>query len=241
MTHTLHRYGRYPDLTDDYIVFAMPARGYNDRDAVERQREFLRLALGHDPVNIGDSKKGGAFHAEEGLGPGVHWRRNGGMDPRTVIEGVDSPGLVSAVFDRYEAVEAFVRELAEADLGLSVNISSLADRAEACCRACGLTRHSVEYSLGFRGRTERLPEEPALRLSTMCGHGMVSPHLAGKMLERVREGRRSPEEAAQTLARFCVCGVFNPARAARILAGGSLAATDPEAAEVRTGSVPPEV
>ncbi|HSR42036.1 MAG TPA: hypothetical protein VLL48_07690, partial [Longimicrobiales bacterium] len=153
------------------------------------------------------------------------------LDPEAVIEGVDSPGLVSAVFDRYEAMEAFVRDLKAADLGLSVNVSSLADRAEACCRACGLTRHSVEYSLGFRGRTDRLPEEPALRLSTMCGHGMVSPRLAGKMLERVREGRRSPEEAARTLARFCVCGVFNPARAARILAGGATTVSRPESAE----------
>jgi hypothetical protein len=54
-------------------------------------------------------------------------------------------------------------------------------------------------------------------LSTMCGHGMVSHGLAKKMIDWVKEGRRTPEQAAGYLARFCSCGVFNPARAARVL------------------------
>ncbi|HET9986147.1 MAG TPA: hypothetical protein VFQ38_21280 [Longimicrobiales bacterium] len=219
MTHTLHRYGTREDLGDDYIVFAMPARGLNDADAVEKQRAFLRCALHHHPVNIGDSKKGGAYRPDEALTPRAHWKREAGPHPETVIDGVDSAGLVSAVFDNYAAVEAFVRELVQLNLGLSINISSLASRAEACCHACGLVRHSAEYSLGFLGRTEKLPEEAVLRLTTMCGHGMVSPGLARKMLDWVRAGRRTPEQASAYLARFCVCGVFNPARAARLLAG----------------------
>jgi len=54
-------------------------------------------------------------------------------------------------------------------------------------------------------------------LSTMCGHGMVSSSLAKKMIDWVKEGRRTPEEAVTYLARFCSCGVFNPSRAVRIL------------------------
>ena len=49
----------------------------------------------------------------------------------------------------------------------------------------------------------------------MCGHGMVSHALAKKMIDWVKEGRRTPEQAAAYLTRFCSCGVFNPARAAR--------------------------
>jgi hypothetical protein len=49
---------------------------------------------------------------------------------------------------------------------------------------------------------------------------MVSSALAAKMLDLVREGRRSPDEAAVTLARFCPCGAFNPVRAERLLAEG---------------------
>jgi len=217
VTHSLHRFGRYEDLTEDYIVFAMPARGYNDREAVETQKTFLRMALRFGPVNIGDAKKGGEFRPQEGLSPLVHWRRDSEPDPQSVIDGVTTPGIVSAVFDDFHRMQAFVSALRAADLGVSVNISALAERADACCGACRIVRHSVEYALGFQGRTDRLPEKPVLELSTMCGHGTVSFGLARAMLDRVRTGRRTPREAARTLARFCVCSIFNPARAEKIL------------------------
>lgn len=219
MTHSLHRYGRYEDLTDDFIVFAMPARGFNDDQAIETQKAFLRLALEFDPVNIGDAKRGGEFKPQEQLNPLVHWRRNTEPDPQDVIDGIASTGIVSAVFDDFSRMQAFVRALQNADLGVSINISALAGRARACCGACEITRHSVEYSLPFQGRTEDLPEKAVLELSTMCGHGTVSFGLARKMLDLVRTGRRTPKEAARTLARFCVCSIFNPSRAERILAG----------------------
>ena len=218
MTHSLHRFGTRDDLRDDFIVFAMPARGLNDADAVERQREFLERSLKHGPVNLGDGKKGGWYHPERGISPRVHWRRDTAADPEAVIRGVSEASLVTAVFDSREAAEAFIKELVAADLGLSVNMSSVAEAADLCCQACGVARHSVEYSLGFSGRLDRLPDDATLRLSTMCGHGMISHGLARKMMDRVRSGRTSPEEAARLLARFCVCSVFNPARAARVLA-----------------------
>ena len=56
-------------------------------------------------------------------------------------------------------------------------------------------RHSVGYSLGFEGKTEHLPNAEVLTLSTMCGHGMVSQSLAKKMIDWVKEGRRTPEQA----------------------------------------------
>ncbi len=68
MTNTLHRYSSHyapepgddvPAVTDDYIVFAMATKGVNDDDLVGKYRAFLRLALEHDPVNIGDASHGG--------------------------------------------------------------------------------------------------------------------------------------------------------------------------------------
>jgi hypothetical protein len=56
-----------------------------------------------------------------------------------------------------------------------------------------------------------------MMLSTMCGHGMVSHSLAKKMMDFVRENRKTPEQAAAIMTRFCSCGVFNPSRAKRIL------------------------
>jgi len=217
MTHTLHRYGRPEDFRDDYIVTAMPAKGYNDRNCVPQQKEFLRAALAHDPVNIGNSLKGSAHRATKDLRPTVHWNRDISPNPEAVIEEIDRPTTVSAVFDNYDAVRAFLADLRELDLGLSVNVSGVADRAVECCQDVGLVRHSVEYSLGFQGATEKMPDDTCRRLSTMCGHGMVAASLSKKMVEWVRSGRRTPEQACAYMARFCVCGSFNPARAERIL------------------------
>ena len=99
------------------------------------------------------------------------------------------------MFDNRPAAEDFVKAVKEADLGLSINISTSIDGAEQCCDARALCRHSVGYSLGLR-RQDRAPaQRRVLKLSTMCGHGMVSASLAKKMIDWVKEGRRTPEQA----------------------------------------------
>jgi hypothetical protein len=131
---------------------------------------------------------------------------------------VDAPAVVCAVFEDLDRVRAFVAELREKDLGLSVNISGLTEEARRAAAAAGLVRHSVEFSLGFcLGQTDRMPDRRTLELATMCGHGMVSFGLVEKLVLLVKEGRRTPAEAARCLARFCSCGVFNLARAERLL------------------------
>jgi hypothetical protein len=217
MTNTLHRYGDRNSFRDDYIVFAMCSRGKNDENAVSRLRQFLELALQFNPVNLGDARHGGALRPSRSMGPLSHWKRDTAPDFRAVVDGLDTPTTAAAVFDNRPAAEDLMKAVTAADLGLSVNISTSVDGAEQCCHAAGLCRHSVGYSLGFEGKTERLPNEDVLMLSTMCGHGMVSASLAKKMIDWVKEGRRTPEEAVTYLARFCSCGVFNPSRAVRIL------------------------
>ena len=51
-----------------------------------------------------------------------------------------------------------------------------------------MPRHSVGYSLGFEGKTEKLPNAQVLMLTTMCGHGMISAILAQED-DRLGEGR----------------------------------------------------
>jgi hypothetical protein len=231
MTNTLHRYSDHyasepvssPEpVQDDYIVFAMSSRGINDDNLVEKYRAFLRLALKHSPVNMGDATKGGIIRPRQDMNPTAHWRREQLPDAEQVIAGIDGPTTVAAVFDNYQAMKAFVDELKAADLGVSINISAPMEDARWCCQESGISRHSVEYSVGFRGRLEKLPDATTLELSTMCGHGMVSANFAKKMLEWVKENRRTPEEAARYMARFCICGVFNIARAERILSEARL-------------------
>jgi hypothetical protein len=217
MTNTLHRYGSGDGFNDDFIVFAIPARGINDANAVEKQKKFLEIARKYQPVNMGDASHGAVFHASKDLNPAVHWRRNDARDFENVINCVSCPTTVSAVFDNADDTVAFVKELKEADLGLSINISASLEKAQECARRAGLERHSVEYSLGFFGQIDRMADRQVLAISSMCGHGMLSFSFVSKLLEWVKQGRRSPEQASASLARFCSCGIFNPTRACRLL------------------------
>jgi hypothetical protein len=217
MTNTLHRFGAPETQRDDYIVFAMPAKGINEAGAIGKLQTFLRLALKHGPVNVGQGSRGGMYRPSPNLTPLAHWSRPAGADAETVLKAMDEPSVVAAVFDDVAKVEALLKDVKAADLGLSVNISGLADEANACCKRAGITRHSIEYSLGFHGDLNQLPDRHVLELSTMCGHGMLSHNFARKMIDMVRENRRTPQQAATTMARFCTCGIFNLARAIRVL------------------------
>ncbi len=217
MTNTLHRFGDAASFHDDYVVFAISSRGKNDQGCLPKLKRFLEMALPYKPVNLGDARHGGALRPCRNMNPTAHWKRDLTPDLQAVIDGLDTPTTVAAVFDNRAAAEEFVQAVKEADLGLSINISTSVQGAELCCLAAGLPRHSVGYSLGFEGKTEKLPNSQVLMVATMCGHGMISSSLAKKMIDWVKEGRRTPEQAVTYLQRFCSCGVFNPTRAKRIL------------------------
>jgi hypothetical protein len=218
VTNTLHRFGSAESFDDDFIVFAMACKGpFKQPDALEKLRRFLQIAIEYGPVNLGDARHGGAIRPSRRMTPAAHWTRDHAPDFQAVVDGLTDVTTCAAVFDNREAAERFVRRIREEDLGLSVNVSTSIDGAEDCCAYAGIPRHSVGYSLGFEGKTEKLPNEQVLLLSTMCGHGMISHSLAKKMIDFVKENRRTPGQAAATLTRFCSCGVFNPARAMRIL------------------------
>jgi hypothetical protein len=218
MTNTLHRFGRPESFHDDFVVFMRTSKGRNDIGSIPKLKAFLRTALRHRPVTISQYRFGSTLRPSENLNPSVHWRRPlQELTPEQVIEEITQDHTVAAIFDTAEAMEAFLREVKAADWGLSVNVAGLIAPVHACAKRAGILRHSVEYSGGFHGALDKLPERPVLELSTMCGHSMVSPTLARKMLDWVREGRRTPEQAAACMGRFCSCGIFNPARAIRLL------------------------
>jgi hypothetical protein len=216
MTNTLHRLGDAASFHDDFIVFAIASKGRNDAGALEVLRTFLKMAVPFKPVNLGDARKGGSVRPSQ-VNPLAHWNRDSAPNFDAVINGLQHVTTVAAVFDNQLAAEGFVKEVRKADLGVSINISTSINGAVQCCQAAQIPRHSVGYSLGFEGKTEKLPSTPVLMLTTMCGHGMIASSLGKKMIDWVKEGRRTPEQAAAYLQRFCSCGVFNPARAARIL------------------------
>src|SRR5688500_6303769 len=216
MTNTLHRYGNSESFRDDYIIFAIPSKGKNDEDCIPKLKEFLRICAKYNPCNMSNGNRG-SIAPEKSLGPTAHWKRDSKPDWEKVIEGVNKPGTVSAVFASAEQAHACLKEVVAADFGLSVNMSTSVENARHAAATCGIKRHSVEYALSFHDPHDHLPNSQILGLSTMCGHGMVSFNMARKMLDMVREGRRSSEQAVATLTRLCPCGVYNPERAKRLI------------------------
>ena len=221
MTNTLHRFQKPDDPGDDYVVFTNTTTGINDIDAAGKARKFLKTALKYKPVNFrGGSLPGPRYRPEKNLSPfKVYIRgRKETVSPDQVIAEIEG-GDALAVFDNKQALESFLKELKQMDLGLSVNVSCPVDDLREMAPRTGVVPHSINYALGFRGDLFRLPDRKVLALTTLCGHGLISGNFARKMIDMVKEKRLTPKKAAGYLAKFCVCGAFNTSRAARILRG----------------------
>lgn len=219
MTNTLHRYGTKDNLRDDFIVFAMAGKGYNDEGSLDKAKAFLRAAIKYRPINMGNALVNSLYRPEKDLSF-IKLYFIGRKEKTTyedLIAEIPAAGSAAVVLDSSEKLKSFIRDVKGLDLGLSVNISALVDDVRDLCGEVDITPHAVEYTLGFHGNTDRLPDNDTLSISTMCGHGMVSAHFARKMLDRVKEGRIEPKDAACCMAKFCVCGVFNISRAMKIL------------------------
>jgi hypothetical protein len=121
------------------------------------------------------------------------------------------------VFDSRENMEAALKELAEAELGLSVVVSGLFDEVAECCHHARTRAHTVNHSLGFWGRTEKLPPREILEITTMCGHGLVSPRLVWHLAESIRRGHVSDAAACQEMRKMCICDIFNHVRAEQLM------------------------
>ena len=199
MTHTLHRRGTAESVSEDYPMIIIQAVGFNDEGAVPKMQEALRIALRHTPVNIGSVDFGGKID-----------------NPEEVIANVQK--LAQLAFDNKEAVVGFLKDLKEADLGMSVVVSGIFEEVDECLEKAGLKHHTANFSLGIWGKTEKLPGDDILEVTTMCGHAMISTNLVKAMVGEIKAGRKTPEEAAKVLMPQCACGVYNPARAAKLMA-----------------------
>lgn len=199
MTHTLHRRGTRESLSEDYTIMMMQSVGINDEGHIPKIQEFLRIVLRYNPKNIGSVTMGGMIDK-----------------PEEVIANASKIG--HAVFDNKEDLTAILKDLKEADLGISVIVGGIFENVDECLEKAGLQHHTANFSLGIWGKTEKLPSNNILEVTTMCGHALISPNLVKEMVKEIKAGSKTPEQAAKVLMPQCACGVFNPARAAKLLA-----------------------
>jgi hypothetical protein len=202
MTHTLHRTGTPIDQAADYTLMAMATKDANLKGSREKLVGVLRICLKHNPINIGDTQQGDMYllgSAEEVF--------------KRMVDGA----IAHAHFDNKENLIKSLKEIREADLGMSVIVTGLFDEVKDCCVQAKLTPHTAALSLGIWGKTELLPDKKKLDIHTMCGHAMVPVALLDSLIAKVKQQKLTIEEAAIELTKPCVCGVFNPTRAAELL------------------------
>ncbi len=179
-------------------MLALAAQDINRRGAVPKLRRFLELAMARGPANFGIIVHGNGLTC----------------DARELISRLSEATVVHAAYSSSARVEELLQDLKREDLGLSVVVSGPLDDARRLAAAAGLTLHTVSLSLGIWGNTRSLPGRATLEVTSLCGHGLVSPGLVEKMADEVRLGRLTPAEAGKKLAGPCVCGIFNPEVAA---------------------------
>ncbi|HEY5460530.1 MAG TPA: hypothetical protein VIJ89_02160, partial [Deferrimonas sp.] len=150
MSHTLHRRGTLESLKNDYVLFAMSAKGINEVESDAKLRRFLEIVNRFGPVNLGDMRTGNRYITTTG----------------EIIEKTRDTSIVHGVFDNRESLIKALQALKDEDLGISVIVSGLMGDVRECCREAGVNRHTCETSLGIWGKTERLPDEEILRFTT---------------------------------------------------------------------------
>jgi hypothetical protein len=202
MTHSLHRRGERESLENDFVVLGCPATGVNKEGSAPKTQKFLSICYENGPVNLGDMKTGNVYNTT--------------MDD--VLNHVTDGTIVQCTFDNRERVVALLKQLKDDKPGISVIVSGLTDVVQQCMDEAGLGRvHSLEYSMGTWGKTEKLPDYEVLELTTMCGHAMISANLVDKLVRDIKRGRKTVEEAVLQMTRCCTCGNFNLTRAAQLL------------------------
>jgi hypothetical protein len=204
MTHSLHREGALDSLERDYVLYVYPAKGINWKGSVPKVRRLAEMVYQAGPANLILTTL----------------RRNmySGITPEEVVESITQEGTrVFCVFDGREKITEALRKIKEADEGISIVVSGVIDRVREISAKVGIDPHTINLSLGIRGRTDRLPPADIREFTTMCGHGLVSPHLVRDIIRRVRTGKIDEWKGSIVLAKPCACGIFNPFRAMELL------------------------
>jgi hypothetical protein len=206
MSHAAHRLGTRDELRSDYNLLVKPYKALDDVDektkeeAICKTEKMADIAFENGAVNLG--------------------RRSGcigrGDDYQGIMKWRSLQGFFAAFSDK-EKLKNVLKEYKKQDYGISVVAGGLIDEIFAMCKEIGIKPHTILYSLGVWGKTELLPGEDHMKITTLCGHHMVSPAMIDHYVEMIKKGKISPEAASKKLAGPCVCGIFNTDRTVEVL------------------------
>jgi len=196
MTHTMHRQGNIESLKEDYIVLIV---GSDIPFDIYRRRLHKKFPSIYEMVK------------KVLLNLGI-------LELLRIIKKTESgESYGNRVFNNKKELGSYLKRLKEKNLGKSVVVSGLFDEVIDCLREINLSPHTIQFSLGIFGKTQLLPKEEILEITTMCGHHMISPMLVEKLASDIRNGEISSEQAVRVMGKQCVCAVCNESRARKLI------------------------
>jgi hypothetical protein len=203
MTHSLHREGPLDLLNQEYVVFIYPARGLNYDGSGPKVRRLMEMLYTQGPANM--------------LVTTLRKNLYSGIPQEEILNSIKDGAKIYCVFTDREKIRETLARIMEMDEGISIMVSGVIDRVQDVAAELGLKPHTINLSLGIHGRTDRLPPADIRQFTTMCGHGMVSPHLVRDVLRRVKTGKIDLWEGSLIIAAPCSCGIVNPYRSVEML------------------------
>ena len=119
MTNTLHRYGTEDSQRNDFIVFAMAGKGFNDEGSLEKAKAFLRAAIKYEPINMGNALVNSLYRPEKDLSfiKLYFTGRKEKTSYEKLIDEIPAAGSAAVVFDDPERVRNFIADVKALDLG----------------------------------------------------------------------------------------------------------------------------
>ncbi len=203
MTHSLHREGKLESLEKDYAVFIYPARGFNYDGCAPRVRRLVEIVYQTEPANM--------------IATTLRKNLYSGVNPDDVLDSIKEGCRVFSVFNGRDKIKKLMERFKVADQGISIVISGLIDKVRVIAAEVGLNPHTINLSIGVHGNTAILPSADIRQFTTMCGHGMVSPHLVRDVIRRVKTRKVNMWDGSLTLAKPCSCGIYNPYRSEEMI------------------------
>ncbi|MBI4790163.1 MAG: hypothetical protein HY782_24275, partial [Chloroflexi bacterium] len=175
MTHSLHRRGSVESLQNDFVVIVRSSIDVNRVGCGPKFQRIRQILHAVGPVNTGLAETG------ENM---AH-----GLDVNAWLARTSDDTIICSVFSDKDKVRQVLEQIKAEDLGISITVSGVIDEVFGLAKGLGLKPHTVNLSLGVLGKTELLPPEEILDMTTMCGHSLIATELAQKLKAQVAAGK----------------------------------------------------